>query len=154
MPQAFEIYNVDVRPRSSARTEEAYRLLHPEDGRVDGVLALLRDPIVLFASPHLVRFGDWEEQDDCLYGLRYHGEELYSTQRLDSDAVIRKGTHVRIKTVDVLEVRLARDEPCTDCPLQPRCLANSPTASVGARNLYLCEHLVGGKATPSTFQPW
>ena len=82
MPQAFEIYNVDVRPRSSARTEEAYRLLHPEDGRVDGVLALLRDPSVLFASPHLVRCGDREEQDDCLYGQRHHSEELYAIQHL------------------------------------------------------------------------
>ena len=114
----------------------------------------VRDFGLFFASPHLVRFGDREEQDDRLYGLRYHSEELYATQYLDSDAVIRKGTHVRIKTVDVLEVRLARDEPRADCPLQPRCLANSPTASVGARNLYLCEHLVGGKATPSMFQPW
>lgn len=53
-----------------------HRLLHPEQGRIDRVLALFGDPVVFLAPLLLVWLRDREEKDDCLGRLRNHSKQL------------------------------------------------------------------------------
>lgn len=108
---------------SSATERRTHRLLDPKHGRVDGMLTAGPDALVLLSFARLDRLADGEEQHDSFHWLRDHREELGAGQTHSQRPLAKiyapdgGDAHLGIEPVDILELRLGRDEARRVCPL-------------------------------------